>query len=156
MKHFILSLFVFFALNSCVEKKQPQVNKDEVIESFLKDFNLFYNTYAKADIGFIDYYTDDVKTIDTNGNLTEGSEAYREVWTKNFEKYDIDLLEYTQPGIVFSYDQIVSYNDYNELFINKETGDTIRVEGTWIGVWQKVDEQWKVKLNTFHIREQKD
>lgn len=154
MKSLILILSASILLSSCLKTEQSQSNEEEVIADFLIRFNQFYETYARADIDFIDYYTHDVVTIDTNGKITKGSEVYRDAWTENFRNYEIDLLEYTKPGIVFSQDQIVTYNDYDELFIHKETRDTTRVQGTWIGVWQKIDNQWMVKMNTFHIRDQ--
>lgn len=145
------------AVAACTGGAEQPAPTDEALRAgFNETFTQFYETYARADIGFVDYYTDDVITIDDAGEVTMGSAMYREAWTENFQQYTIDLLEYTKPQIVFSRDQIVSYNDYDELFISNETGDTTRVRGTWIGVWERTGDVWRVRLNTFHIKSQAD
>lgn len=152
MKPTVIIILITMSLISCAGIEKEQMSKEDVIAEFKEDFNNFYEIYANADPAFIDYYTDDVITMNTNGEITVGNETYREIWVENFKNYEIDLLEYTDPGIVYSEDQIVSYNDYDELFISKETGDTRRVQGTWIGVWQKQGDKWMVKMNTFHLK----
>ena len=139
-------------LISCQQQSNEPPSQEEVITEFKKQFNQFYETYAAADISFVDAFTEDAISMDTNGELMTGRDAYRDAMVQMFSTYEIDLLNYTDPGIVYSADQIVSYNDYEELFIHKESGDTTHVHGTWLGIWQKENGEWKVKMNTFHTK----
>jgi ketosteroid isomerase-like protein len=147
----ILSLLF---LISCQKEPSSPASQEEAITQFKKQFNLFYDTYSAADISFVETFTEDVISMDTNGELMTGRDAYRESMVQMFDTYEIDLLNYTEPGIIYSPDQIVTYNDYEELFIHKETGDTTRVHGTWLGIWQKENNEWKVKMNTFHTKDE--
>jgi ketosteroid isomerase-like protein len=146
-------LFVFIFI-SCQQQSNNPPLQEEAITGFKAQFNQFYETYAAGDISFVDVFTEDTIAMDTNGELMTGREGYREAMIQMFDTYDIDLLNYTEPGIVYSPEQIVSYNDYEELFIHKETGDTTHVNGTWLGIWQKENEGWKVKMSTFHTKEE--
>ncbi len=151
-QYFIFIIFSFLLL-SCQSDSVDSRSQEQVLEEFTTQFNQFYETYSNADPSFLDMYADDVISIDTNGDRMRGSEPYRDAIIQMFDTYEIDLLDYTQPELVYSDGQIVSFNDYEELFITKSTGDTTRVEGTWIGVWQHDGEKWVVKMNTFHIKE---
>jgi len=149
---FCIILSALFSI-SCQQQSSDPPPQEEVITEFKKQFNEFYETYASADISFVDTFTEDAISMDTNGELTTGRDSYREAMVQLFDTYEIDLLNYTDPGIVYSPEQIVSFNDYEELFIHKETGDTTRVHGTWLGIWQKVNDDWKVKMSTFHVKD---
>ena len=151
---FIFILLVATILISCQQQSFDHPPLEEVITEFKEQFNQFYETYAAADIAFVDAFTEDAISMDTNGELMRGRDAYREAMIQMIDTYDIDLLNYTEPGIVYSPEQIVSYNDYEELFIHKETGDTTHVHGTWLGIWQKENDDWKVKMSTFHTKDE--
>ena len=148
----LLIILCTMILISC-QQPNDSPSQEEVITEFKEQFNQFYETYAAADIAFVDAFTEDAISMDTNGALMTGRDAYREAMIGMFDTYDIDLLNYTEPGIVYSQGQIVSYNDYEELFIHKSSGDTTHVHGTWLGIWQKENEDWKVKLSTFHTKD---
>ena len=150
-----LRLLIILGTTILVSCQQPNnsPSQEEVSTEFKEQFNQFYETYADADITFVDAFTEDAISMDTNGDLMTGRDAYRDAMVQMFETYDIDLLNYTEPGIVYSPEQIVSYNDYEELFIHKETGDTTHVYGTWLGIWQKENNDWKVKMSTFHTKD---
>ena len=150
----ILIVFCAAILITCQQQTNDLRSQEEVITEFKEQFNQFYETYAAADIAFVDAFTEDAISMDTNGELMTGRDAYREAMVQMFNTYDIDLLNYTEPGIVYSPEQIVSYNDYEELFIHKESGDTTHVHGTWLGIWQKENEDWKVKMSTFHTKDE--
>ncbi|MFN2394229.1 MAG: hypothetical protein ABR597_00930 [Bacteroidales bacterium] len=102
----LIPFALIFVLIGCSNPAEP--SKEDIIAEFMLDFTEFYETYAQADIGFIDYYADDVITMDTQGEIITGNEMYREAWAENFKNYEINLLEYTEPGIVYSENQIVT------------------------------------------------
>jgi len=146
---FGIPLLVLMVILSCF----PKSNEEKIKEGFVEQFNEFYNLYGSNSTEFVDYYAEDVITMDDKGEVTVGREAYRESWAGVLERFEIELLEFTPPEILFSPDQIVSYNDYDEYFISKETGDSIRGRGTWIAVWQREGNKWRVKMNTYHLKE---
>jgi ketosteroid isomerase-like protein len=140
---------VFLVFISC----SPKHDEEKIKEDFVVQFNEFYKLYGSNSTEFVDYYAEDVITMDDKGKVTVGREEYRESWAGVLARYEIDLLEFTAPEILFSPGQIVSYNDYDEYFISKETGDSIRGRGTWIAVWQRKGNKWRVKMNTYHLKE---
>lgn len=153
----IFHLFIILCATifvSCQQQANDPPSQQETITEFKKQFNQFYETYAASDISFVDSFTEDAISINTNGDLMTGRDTYQEAMNRMFDTYEIDLLNYTEPGIIFSPEQIVSYNDYEELFIHKESGDTTRVHGTWLGIWQKDNNDWKVKMSTYHIKDE--
>lgn len=152
---YILPLLLLFTLHACQSDTGNGPSDAEIIEDFKTHFFTFYETYADMNPDFVDYYAKDVINMDNKGEVMIGSETYRDVWTETFQKYEIDLLDYTDPEIIYSREQIVTYNDYDELFISMETRDTVRVRGTWIAVWKPVDDKWLVTMNTFHIKDQR-
>lgn len=152
--HFKWFAFLFFILViSCRGEPKGESSAEETTREFIAQFNEFYETYSNADISFLEWYASDVVSIDTNGDQIIGREAYRDAIEQMFDQYEIDLLSYSEPDLFMSDSQIVSVNDYEELFISKSTGDTTRVAGTWIGVWQNDGERWVVSMNTFHLKD---
>lgn len=147
---------ILFLFNACNQTHDDTVSDEEVLSEFTDMFYEFYDTYGSGDIAFVDYYADDVITMDTEGEITSGNDSYREIWTENFKRVKIDKLEYTDPEIIYSRDMIVTYNNYDERFVFFETGDTTEVQGTWIAVWQKRDGDWKITMNTYHQKEREE
>lgn len=136
---------------ACSYESGDTQTEEQIIYEFTKEFYKFYDTYGEGDISFVDYYAEDVITMDNTGKIMTGSEKYREIWSDNFKKIKIDKLDYTKPEIIYSRDMIVTYNNYDERFIHLETGDTTEVKGTWIAVWKKKEGNWEVVMNTFHL-----
>ena len=146
----LITICIYFA--GCIGQAEEAKSDEELINEFTVHFNEFYETYGDGDIAFVDYYAEDVISMDNSGKVTVGSEEYRDIWSENFKRVRIDKLEYTEPEIIFSRDMIFTYNNYDERFIYIETGDTTEVKGTWIAVWKPVKSEWKVVMNTYHTR----
>lgn len=136
---------------ACNNESRDIQTEEQIINEFTKEFYKFYDTYGEGDISFVDYYAENVVTMDNTGEIMTGSEKYREIWSENFKVIKIDKLDYTKPEIIYSRDMILTYNNYDERFIHLETGDTTEVRGTWIAVWKKREGNWKVVMNTFHL-----
>ncbi|WP_340074063.1 hypothetical protein [Leptobacterium sp. I13] len=149
---FILSLLFIICLTAC-KKEEPKPSEEEMIALFKKQFREFYTAYSKSDDRYLDYYEEDIVRIDTEGNADVGKDVFIKKWGENQVKYTIKVLFFSEPNVIYSHDQIVSYSTFDELFILNETQDTTNVKGTWIGVWKKQpDNSWKVKMSTWHVK----
>jgi len=87
----------------------------------------------------------------TDGTYEIGKDVFKQGWIESAEKFDMVLLNYSQPTVLVGQDQVVTFNTFDELFINKETRDTTEVHGTWLGVWKKQEDgSWKLRMTTWH------
>lgn len=147
MKYTIFILIL--AVMSCNEK---QIIKEENIEENVRTaWKGLYKNYENLDLSFIDYYQDDVIRMNADGEYKIGKDLFKEAWGDNLSKYHVEVLDYSEPTILPSKEQAVTYNTYKEIFVNKQTLDTTLIEGTWIGVWKKQDDgSWKVRMSTWH------
>ena len=72
-------------------------------------------------------------------------------WENIYNKYEVKLLDRGEPTIIESEDMAISYNSFNEIFINKSTNDTIKNVGTYIIAWKRqLDDSWKIVFETLH------
>lgn len=145
-------LFLFLFTSSKTFAQEVQTD-EEILEEFTEVFYEFYEIYKSSDIAFVDYYSEDVQSMDNTGEVVVGSADYKDIWAKNFSEMKITKLDYTAPEILFSRDMMVTYNDYDEEFTDHKSGEVTGVRGTWLAVWKKVDGDWKVVMNTFHLKE---
>ena len=150
MKKLSLLFLLFMLLISC---KNNEVQSDKMIETeIIKLFNNLYEDYKVFDVDkFTSYYQDDVIRMGTDGTYEIGKEVFKQGWIETAEKFEMVLLDYSQPTVLVGQDQVVTFNTYDELFINKETRDTTKVNGTWIGIWKKQEDgSWKLRMTTWH------
>lgn len=143
---FLLILLLFFAC----ETKQ-EATEEQTVESVTKAWKELYQHYENSDLHFIDFYQDDVIRMGTDGMYKVGKEVFRKGWEEYYQKNHVEVLDYSQPTVLPSKEQTVTFNTYKEIFISKETLDTTFVEGTWIAVWKKQDDgSWKIRMSTWH------
>lgn len=142
-----MSLVFVIACNT----PEPQQLSAEA--DILEAWNGLYETYTDGTLDeMLTYYQDDVIRMGQGGTTQIGKELFREGWERTYERYDVEILDYSQPEILMGQDQVVTYNTYDEIFISKETSDTTRANGTWIGIWKLQDDGfWKLRMTTWHI-----
>ena len=155
-----LYLIILMALlTNCQGIDKDATNRIETIPEIeatvLKEIDGLYEVYVKSDLKWVDYYQDEYTVISTDGS-TELKKAkdLRDEWQSIYSRYDVILRDHGQPTLIASNNQVVHYNTFDEIFIKKETGDTIVSLGTWIAVWKKQeDNTWKINLETYHVKE---
>ena len=150
MKKITLFLILAVLIIGCNES---EVQSDKEIESEItKLYNNLYEDYRAFDVDkFTNYYQDDVIRMGTDGTYETGKDIFKKGWIESAEKFDMVLLDYSKPTVLVGQDQVVTFNTYDELFINKETRDTTEVHGTWIGIWKKQEDgSWKLRMTTWH------
>ena len=61
------------------------------------------------------------------------------------------LISRGEPTVITSEDMAMSYNSFNEIFIEKISNDTIKNIGTYIITWKRQpDDSWKIVFETLH------
>lgn len=146
-----LILIIALALISFGCENQPKAEQADSKAEVKKAWEELYEYYGAGDMRFTDYYQDDVLRMGTNGEYKTGKKVFKEGWQKYYEENEVKLLDYSEPTILESDDQSVTFNTYKEIFIDKESRDTTYVEGTWIAVWKKQeDKSWKIRMTTWH------
>ena len=151
MKNLLLLSFLFsvFACQTAPESTEARLQTAE--ESVRTAFMDLYEKYSAADISYTDYYEEQVIRMDGKGQVKLGKKEHVENQKQVYETYEVQMLDYSEPTILPSLDQVVTYNTYEEYFIHKERGDTSHVKGTWIAVWRKQDDgSWKLGMTTWH------
>lgn len=146
----IVVLTVFLVGCTANERKSKASVKAEVRTVF----DDFYSKYEGEDIAFTDYYTEDVIRLAPSGEYTEGVEEFRKGWEETIENDSFELLSFGEPRFIVSQEQVVSFNTFDEIFIEPESGDTTRYTGTWVAVWQmQPDDSWKIRMTTWHTND---
>ena len=145
-----LILLTSFLTLGCQQQKVQ--SEEEIKAEITALFNGLYEDYEAFDVDkFTGYYQDDVIRMGTDGTYEIGKDIFKQGWLESAENYDMVLLDYSQPTVLSSQDQVVTFNTYHELFIEKATQDTTEVHGTWIGVWKKQEDgSWKLRMTTWH------
>ena len=150
IKRIIIKFLTLLIFISCSEDKQQ--SSEEIKTEVINTLNKLYEGYSDSDLEeFTRYYQNDVIRMGTDGEYQKGKDVFIENWTKTYEKYEVVVLDYSQPEVLVGQDQVVTFNNYDEMFIEKKTRDTTRIQGTWIGVWKKQeDDSWKLRMTTWH------
>lgn len=149
MKNTLLLMSLFFFTTCTTPEPRKLTTEAEILEAW----SGLYETYTDGTLeDMLNYYQDDVIRMGKGGNTQIGKDLFREGWERTYEQYEVEILNYSQPEILMGHDQVVTYNTYDEIFIEKETADTTRANGTWIGIWKLQDDgSWKLRMTTWHI-----
>ncbi|WP_224483396.1 YybH family protein [Robertkochia aurantiaca] len=124
-------------------------------EAVYQAWSGLYQAYASENLEkMLTYYQDDVIRMGTNGTIQKGKELFRKNWKKTYAENKVIMNQYSEPTILPASDHITTYNTYDETFINKESGESERIQGTWIAIWKQQDDgSWKARMTTWHLHE---
>ncbi|MBU2940793.1 hypothetical protein KO494_14690 [Lacinutrix sp. C3R15] len=150
----LLMVILFCILIGCkIDKKTELVSKtsdSELTALITKQVDSLYSVYERFDYDWIEFYADNYTAIYPDSpiqHLTKDSLIIQ--WEKIYAKYDVKLIHRGRPTIIPSEDMAISYNTFNEIFINKESADTIKNVGTYIVNWKRQsDNSWKIVFET--------
>ena len=149
-----LAVLLFSVLFGCKnEKNIPPLTKtsdSELTDLITKQVDSLYSVYERFDYDWIEFYADSYTAIYPDSpiqHLTKDSLKIQ--WEQIYAKYKVKLLHRGRPTIIPSQDMAISYNSFNEIFINKESLDTIKNVGTYIVNWKRQpDDSWKIVFET--------
>ena len=149
----LLTLMVGFLIGCENDKKEDGVTKtsdSELTTLITKQVDSLYTVYKRFDYDWIEFYADNYTAIYPDApiqHLTKDSLIAQ--WERIYSKYDVQLIHRGRPTIIPSEDMAISYNTFNEIFINKESSDTIKNVGTYIVNWKRQpDDSWKIVFET--------
>ena len=149
-----LIVLLYTALVGCKNdtKLEPQVKTSdlELTALITKQVDSLYSVYERFDYDWIEFFADDYTAIYPNSPIKQMTkDSLKAQWKRIYNKFDVKLLHRGKPTIISSEDMAISYNTYNEIFINKKTSDTIKNVGTYIINWKKQpDNSWKIVFET--------
>ena len=158
MRHLKLSLLpitilcrIFFGCRNDSEPKTTSQNSDSKTTAIVtKQVDSLYSVYEKFDFDWIEFYADEFTAVypDTPIQKTK-KDSLKAQWERIYKKYDVKLISRGRPTIIPSEDMAISYNSFNEIFVNKSTKDTINNIGTYIINWKRqTDDTWKIVFET--------
>ena len=149
----LMLLMAGFLIGCENNKKKELVTKtsdSELTTLITKQVDSLYSVYERFDYDWIEFYADNYTAIYPGSpiqHLTKDSLIAQ--WKRIYAKYDVQLIHRGRPTIIPSEDMAISYNTFNEIFINKESSDTIKNVGTYIVNWKRQpDDSWKIVFET--------
>lgn len=156
----VLGISILFGIHSCKDKQNTGIelqivstDSDNEIE-VRKEIEGLYEVYTKSDLKWVDFYKDEYELASDDGMVKKKyADSLRIEWEDIYNRYDVILRERGKPILSVSGNQAFHYNSFDEIFIKKETNDTIENIGTWIVLWKKQkDDSWKIEFETYHAK----
>ncbi|WP_047246136.1 YybH family protein [Maribacter thermophilus] len=149
-----LLILLPFVIIACQNNEKPlpvtKTSDAEITALITEQVDSLYAVYERFEYDWIDFYADNYVAIYPDSpiqNLTKDSLITQ--WEQIYKKYDVQLIHRGRPTIIPSEDMAISYNTFNEIFINKESLDTIKNTGTYIINWKRQsDDSWKIVFET--------
>ncbi|SIS53996.1 protein of unknown function [Zobellia uliginosa] len=146
----LVSCFIMGCKNDKKTEPLTKTSDAELTALITKQVDSLYAVYERFGYDWIEFYADNYVAIYPDSpiqNLTKDSLIAQ--WEQIYAKYDVQLVHRGRPTIIPSEDMAISYNTFNEIFINKESLDTIKNTGTYIVNWKRQpDDSWKIVFET--------
>lgn len=149
----VLSLNLLFGCRN--ERNIEPISKtsdSELIKLITKQVDSLYAVYERFDYDWIEFYDNTYTAMYPDSPIQHMTkDSLIEQWKRIYAKYDVKLLSRGRPTIIPSVDMAISYNSFNEIFINKETLDTIKNEGIYLVNWKRQPgDSWKIVFEAVH------
>ena len=136
------SFLLLGLLVTACARTEPAANPDEIRQQYDAYNAAFDNNDVNAIVAF---YTDDAVSLPPDGSIITGLATIRDSMVVFREQNDYVLDEYSPPQIQVSGDLAVTYSTFDEHWTSKATGETTRVVGRWLVVWERQsDGSWKI------------
>ncbi|SFB54259.1 YybH family protein [Algoriphagus aquimarinus] len=152
----LLLVFLFSLAFGCQQGDQSEEPKKtssaELKDQIKTQVDSLYSVYEKFGYDWIDFYDNEFTAIYPNSPVKVNSrDSLKAQWDGIYEKFTVKLVERGEPTIIESEDMAISYNSFNEIFIDKKTNDTVKNVGTYIVAWKRqADDSWKIVFETLH------
>ncbi|MGJ5640784.1 YybH family protein [Formosa sp. S-31] len=149
-----LIVLLFYILTGCKNDNtlapEEKPTDAELTALITKQVDSLYSVYQRFDYDWIEFYADNYTAIYPGSPIKQlTKDSLITQWKHIYKTYDVKLISRGRPTIIPSADMAVSYNTFNEIFINKETSDTIKNVGTYIINWKRQpDDSWKIVFET--------
>ena len=154
-----LSRFLWLTLSisivvGCQENNQLSEQTkvlDAELETEIKmQIDSFYNVYGRYNTDWIEFFEDEFTNVFPDTPIRKTTkDSTRILWESIYKRYDVQLIDRGSPSFILSQDMVISHNSFNEIFVNKETNDTIKNPGTYVIAWRRQsDDSWKIVFET--------
>ena len=146
----LLSLISYGCKNDVKLETQSKTSDAELEAIIKKQVDSLYTVYERFDYDWIEFYADNYTAVYPDSPVQQTSkDSLKAQWERIYGKYDVKLIDRGNPSVIVSQDMAISYNSFNEIFINKTTNDTIKNIGTYIISWKRQpDDSWKIVFET--------
>ncbi|WP_422351645.1 YybH family protein [Flagellimonas sp.] len=146
--------FCFCFLPACKDNtKKPVINSGAELEALIQTkVDSFYTVYERFDYDWIDFFENEFTNVFPDTPIRKISkDSTKALWKDLYNRYEVQLLERGDPSFITSQDMVISHNYFNEIFIHKESRDTIPNAGTYVIAWRRQpDNSWKIVFESVH------
>jgi hypothetical protein len=152
----LLIVLTLSSIIGCQTSEQPKeitkTSSADLKNQIRTQVDSLYQVYERFDYNWIEFYQNEYTAIYPDTPIKMMSkDSLTAQWKGLYKKYEVKLIDRGVPTIIESEDMAISYNSFNEIFINKETNDTVKNIGTYIVAWKRQpDDSWKIAFETLH------
>lgn len=148
-------LFISILIGCQNNHKQENVSKNSVseLEAIIeKNIDSFYTTYKRYNYDWIDFFEDEFVNVFPDTPIRKISkDSTKAIWRDIYSRFHVQIVHHGKPSFITSKDMVISHNSFHEIFINKQTQDTIKNIGTYITAWRRQkDNTWRIVFETVH------
>ena len=133
-------------------KEQVKFNNTELERAIQVKVDSFYTVYERFDYEWIDFFEDEFTNVFPDTPIRKISkDSTKALWKDIYDRYEVRLVERGEPSFITSQDMVISHNYFNEIFIHKQSGDTIPNAGTYVIAWRRqAGDKWKIVFESVH------
>ena len=154
MKYRVSHIYLLVILVSCLligcQNRTEKTSVPDLEAMIGKHIDSFYTTYKKYNYEWIDFFEDEFVNVFPDTPIRNISkDSTKALWKGIYTRYHVQIVSYGKPSFITSQDMVISHNNFHEIFINKQTQDTIKNIGAYIIAWRKQpNSAWKIAFET--------
>ncbi len=149
---FFVLILLISIMSGCQYQKKDRLDKpvntsvSELETIIEKEIDSFYRVYRQFDYDWIDFFEDEFTNVFPDTPIRKISkDSTKTIWEGIYNRNDVQLISRGKPSFITSEDMVISHNSFNEIFINKQSQDTIKITGTYVVAWRRQpDDSWKI------------
>jgi hypothetical protein len=149
---FSVSILLISIIYGCQSQKNNKLEKtgnisvSDLETTIKKRVDSFYKVYKQHDYDWIDFFEDEFTNVFPDTPIRKISkDSTKAIWKGIYKRNDVQLISHGKPSFITSQDMVISHNSFKEIFINKQSKDTIKIIGTYLVAWRRQpNDSWKI------------
>ena len=94
--------------------------------------------YKQYDLEWLDFFEDEFTNVFPETPIRKISkDSTKAIWEGIYNRNDVQLISRGKPSLITSEDMVIYHNNFHEIFINKQSQDTIKITGTYVVAWRR-------------------
>ncbi|MBL4708761.1 MAG: hypothetical protein JKY48_10035 [Flavobacteriales bacterium] len=95
---------------------------------------------------WLDFFEDEFTNVFPETPIRKISkDSTKAIWEGIYNRNDVQLISRGKPSLITSEDMVIYHNNFHEIFINKQSQDTIKITGTYVVAWRRQpNDSWKI------------